>query len=429
MGIFSKKIEPQIEEVRNAETGTLLEYIEGMGSISVNEVNVMQIGGIKNAVELISGTVGVLPVSLYREKNGKIDKVEEDERLFLLNNEPNSFEKASNFKRDLVKDMLLYGKSYSFIDKKGLKVDSLHYIKSNQVTKTDVINKNGIIIDKRYNFTMNNISLEKNFYNIMEICFGNGVLHENNKILETLIYINDYDNYVFKNAVLPSGVLETEGRLTQEGAKNLKEQMEKLYSGARNFFRPMILEQGIKWKTIQQNPNDLMLDSAKDNAIKDIERIFNLPYGILNNSANASVNEQNLLYLQRTITPIIVALEDTFNQSLLLESEKKEGYYFRFDVSELLKMTLDKTIEYTVNGLTNGVYTINEARKIMDLDPIEGADKLILSLGGVFMDNKGKLEVPNTGEGIEEKEPIEEVSEKVVPEEPIIEEDKEEGAE
>ena len=422
MGFLDNLFKQPQEEVRSAETGALLEFLENGNYVNVTEENALQVGGVKNAIELISGTVASLPINLYKEKNGKIDRIEEDKRLFLLNSEPNEFDGAFNYKKNLVRDMLFNGKAYAYIEKAGIDCKALHYIKANQVTKTDIINKDGFIIDKRYNYTINNVSRETNFFNMLEIEYGKGILKENTKILETLIYINDYDNYVFKNAILPSGVLETEGKLTQEGAKNLKAQMERLYSGAKSFFRPIILEQGLKWKTIQQNPNDLMLDKAKDNGIKDIERMFNLPYGILNNNANASVNEQNLVFLQRTITPILVALEEAFNKNLLLESEKKKGYYFRFDVNELMKMTLDKTIAFAGQGLEKGIFTINEARKVMDLDPFaESGDKLILSLGGVFMDENGEISVPNTGQGMEDKTEPSEDAEKGLEVEPMEE--------
>lgn len=397
MGIFRKKV----EEVRSADTGSLLQFVNNENYVILNEENVLELPGIKNAIDLISGTIGSLPISLYKEKNGRIDKIENDERLFLLNNEPGAFIQANRFKKDLVKDMLLYGNGYALIDKKGIKAKGIYNIKASQMTITDLINDNGIITDKRYNFVLNNRSLEKNFFNILEVNYGKGILKENREVLSTLIYISAYDNYVFKNAILPSGVLETDGRLTQDGAANLKAQLENMYAGVKNWQKPMILEQGLKWKTISQKPQDLMLDKAKDNAIKEIEKLFNLPFGFLNNVNNANVESQNLLFLQRTVTPIIVALEEAFNQSLLLESEKKQNYYFRFDISELMKMTLDKMMNFAATGLEKGVFTINEARKIMDLDPIDNADKLLLSLGGVLMDKDGNLEIPNTGQGID----------------------------
>lgn len=396
MGIFNKK---KVEEVRMTDTSKLVAFINNENYVNLNEENVLQISSIRNAIEVISGTVASLPINLYKEKNGNIKKIEKDDRLFLLNNEPSNFVQANAFKKDIIKDMLLCGKGYALLDKKGIKLDGLYNIKNSQMTVTDLVNNKGMITDKRYNFVLNNISCERNFFNILEVNYGKGILKENTEILATLMYISAYDNYIFKNAIMPSGVLETEGKLTEDVARGLKSQLENMYSGIKNFRKPMVLEQGLKWKSLNQNPNDLMLDKAKDNGTKEVERLFNLPYGFLNNSNNANVESQNLLFLQRTITPIIIALEEALNQSLLLESEKKQGFYFRFDVSELLKMTNDKLINFATLGLEKGIFTINEARKMMDLDPIENCDKLSLSLGNVLMDMDGNTEVFNMDGG------------------------------
>lgn len=383
MGFFNNIFNKQ--EIRQTETDTssILELVNPTNSVNLNEKTVLEVAGVKNALDVICGTIASLPVYLYQEKNGEIKKIENDNRDFLLNSEPSTFVQANKFKKDLIKDMLLNGKAYAMLDKKGLNIQGLYNVKNSQMTVTDIINNNGIITDKRYNFVLNTRSIEKNSYNVMEINYGEGILKENKEVLSTLLYISAYDNYIFKNAVLPSGVLETDGRLTEQGAKNIKGQIEKMYSGIRNYQKPLILEQGLKWKTTNQRPQDLMLDKAKDHATKDIEKLFNLPYGFLNNISNASIEGQNLLFLQRTITPVIVALEEGINRALLLESEKKNGYYFRFDVSEIMKMTNDKLIQYASQGITSGIMKINEARKILDLEPVDDGDKLGGSAGEV----------------------------------------------
>ena len=58
----------------------------------------------------------------------------------------------------------------------------------------------------------------------------------------------------------------------------------------------------------------------------------------------------------------------------------------------------------------------------MDLDPFaESGDKLILSLGGVFMDENGEISVPNTGQGMEDKTEPSEDAEKGSEVEPMEE--------
>lgn len=388
MGLFNKK--PTVEEVRMANFNDISKITEfvtnGTVGVTLTEENVMQIPSVKNAVDMISNTVSSLPIYLYEEKDGKIKKVNNDERLFILNNEPNAFSTSSKLKKDLTRDILLYGKGYSYIDRKGvIKTNGLHFVNARHMQVTDLVNKKGLIVDKEYNFVLNNVSKKENFINVLEVNYGKGAIHEGRILLETLIHQNKYNDYVFKNAILPNGVLETEGRLTKEGAQGLKAQLERMYSGVNNFFRPLVLEQGLKWKTISQKPNDLMLDKAQAQANSDVEKLFNLPSGMLmmKNNIATNVSQENLLYLQRTVTPILVAIEEALNKSLLLESEKRKGYFFRFDTSELMKCTLAEMIELGVKA--NGgqaIMTTNEVRFMLDKEDIEDGDKIHLNLGG-----------------------------------------------
>lgn len=384
MGLFKRPVEETRANFN--EISKITEFITNSSTgVSITEENVMQIPSVKNAIDMITGTVGSLPINLYEEVNGKIKKLNEDERLFILNNEPNSFETANKLKKDLAKDLLLYGKGYSYLEKKGVKTKGLHFVKANHVQFTDVVNKQGLIIDKKYNFVLNNTSKQESYINVLEVNYGKGALNEGKTLLETLIHQNQYNDYIFKNAILPNGVLETEGRLTKEGAQGLKAQLERMYSGVNNFFRPMVLEQGLKWKTISQKPNDLMLDKAFAQSNSDVEKLFNLPSGMLmmkTSTVGSKPTEDNLLYLQRTITPILIAIEESLNKSLLLESEKKKGYFFRFDTSELFKSTLSEMIELATKGVQGGIFTVNEARFILDKEDVEGGDEIHLNLGG-----------------------------------------------
>lgn len=192
----------------------------------------------------------------------------------------------------------------------------------------------------------------------------------------------DYEKYIFENAMFPMGILETDGRLTKETATSLKAQLERLYGGVRNFFRPMVLEQGLKWKQISQRPSDLMMDKFKESQIEDVERVFNLPTGYLKRSSTGiNVAEENAQYL-RAITPILVSIESGLNRCLLLEDEKKNGYFFRFDTSELMKTTFKELVEIGVTAINGGMMTVNESRYLIDLPPVENGDEIKLNLGG-----------------------------------------------
>ena len=201
-----------------------------------------------------------------------------------------------------------------------------------------------------------------------------------------------YQNNVVSGGSLPLGILETDGRLSDITAKKLRESWESVYGGVRNSGKTVILEEGLKYKSLSLTPNDLgLLDSRKTHT-ELTEEIFNLPKGMLSSSTVI----QNEEFLKFTLNPILSAIEGAINKTLLLEEEKEDGYYFRFDVSELLKASFKEQVETISNATKNGLMTINEGRQKLDMKPFLDNDFLLLSQGNVKLNADGVIEVFNT---------------------------------
>src|SRR5699024_1859038 len=153
----------------------------------------------------------------------------------------------------------------------------------------------------------------------------------------------------------------------------------------------------------------------RKHTVSEIARIFNIPESMLNASANkyASNEQNNIHFLQYCIAPIVTAIESSLNKSLLLEEEKRNGYYFRFDVSELLRTTEKEKIETVVRAMKDGLISFNEARSRIQLPSID-VDYFTWGLGSVFYNPEtGKMTIPNMGVTIDPDNISEEDAEKI----------------
>ena len=268
----------------------------------------------------------------------------------------------------------------------------------NQLNK--LIDKKGFVRDLTVNYTLNGVYVEdlevEDFlivpFNSKDGLRGRGILSTNQDILSLMLSEILYQNNVVGNGALPLGILETDGRLSDITAKKLRESWESVYGGVRNSGKTVILEEGLKYKSLSLTPNDLgLLDSRKTHT-ELTEEIFNLPKGMLSSSTVI----QNEEYLKFTLNPILSAIEGALNKTLLLEEEKEEGYYFRFDVTELLKASFKEQVETISNATKNGLMTINEGRQKLDMKPFLDNDFLLLSQGNVKLNADGVIEVFNT---------------------------------
>ena len=65
--------------------------------------------------------------------------------------------------------------------------------------------------------------------------------------------------------------------------------------------------------------------------------------------------------------PYVTILEQAMNQKLLDDNERANGYYFKFDVSELMKMTPQDNADYMLKLFDANVVTIEEVRATLGL--------------------------------------------------------------
>ncbi|MFR2269820.1 MAG: phage portal protein, partial [Clostridium sp.] len=160
MGIFyRRKDKKSVESAVEGNYGSL--FTSRGNSITVDENNITEIPSVKNALDLICGSVANLPIYLYKEnEDGSIERQRDDYRERLLNEECNSIECSSNLKRNMTKDMLLHGVSYSLQDKEYGDILGLHRVEPKQVQLNKLIDRKGFIRDLTVNYTLNGVYVE-----------------------------------------------------------------------------------------------------------------------------------------------------------------------------------------------------------------------------------------------------------------------------
>ena len=402
MGFFKKK------EIEDRNYSTTLNSLFHSNFVFLDEDDALKIPAIKNGVELIASSIAALPVYLYREVDGQVEKIFGDNREFLLNNEPNFLETAYNLKKKMVKDFILYGGSYALLEKDGLNIDAIYNINASTITAELLINNKGIPIGVDYKFALNGKALNADITEML-VCLdasvdgattNRGLLKDGQKLLNLMKNEIDLHNSFLENGAVVKAVLQTEGRIKLDVLERLKKSISALYSGVKNAGKTLVLEDGLKFVPIQNNLEEIEMINSKKHNTAEVEKLLNLPSGFLQDNQKRS-SEDNLVYLQRTLMPIITALEESFNKALLLEQEKKDNFFFRFDVSEILRATQKEMVDMLSTGIKSGLYTINEARAIIDKPKFGNSDFLLFNLAHVVYKKDGTMVIPNMAQSLD----------------------------
>lgn len=378
-------------EVRNYNYSATIESLFS-NRVLINKNSIEKIPVVQESLKKICGTIAALPIELMIKDRFKNTVIEDDVRLYLLNTENNSYQTSYNYKYRIVEDLLLYGKHYSYIERKGTKIDGLYPIEFKTVTEQDVINDNGIIVSKDIHFTLNTRVLNKNAYQLLIIDTGNKGILNSDKLLSLLMAHDEMLESVINNISMPSGYLKSSSRLTEQTINRMKESWKNLYSGGSNAGKTIILEEGIDYKTLDIDLTKFQSLDNKKAFIEDVERLFNL-YNIKNDSE----------YLKYTIAPLVSCIENALTCQLLLSSEKEKNIIFRFNC-EMVDRADEKTrIESIALAVDKGLLTINEGRLRLDENPFILNNKeefLNLSQGKVMLFPDGNIIIPNMGTAI-----------------------------
>lgn len=148
-------------------------------------------------------------------------------------------------------------------------------------------------------------------------------------------------------------------------------------------------------RTIVPLPNFVELDALKGSSLADnqflelrkysalqIAAAFGIKPNQLNDyekSSYSSAEAQQLSFYVDTLLYIIKQYEEELTYKLLSADEVAQGLHFKFNVSVILRADSKTQIESLAQAVSNGIYTLNEARALLDLQSKEGGDRLTLN--------------------------------------------------
>lgn len=391
MNLFKRK---KVEETRDYTTENLL-LDSGVISdnVKITKEQALNIPAVSGCINLIADTIAQLDVELYKNNNGDIEKIKDDVRVKLLNDDTKDTLNAYEFKKALIIDYLLDGKAYAYINKKRNAVESLHYIDSSNV----MIMSNNEIIFKRNQIMIQGQNYEdwqfiKILRNSKDGATGKGIIDENNKLLSVAYNTLIFEDILVRKGGNKKGFLKSKNKLNKEALDGLKESWRALYSNNKE--NMMVLNDGLEFQESSNTSVEMQLAENKKDSKQAICNIFNVPINLLDGKAT---EEEYKNYIKICILPILKAFITTLNRNLLLEVEK-DAFYFTINTKDLLKGDLESRYKAYEIGLKNSFLTVNEIRYFEDLKAIEGFDNIVkINLGDVLYNTDTKeIYTPNT---------------------------------
>ena len=400
--------EPEKKETESNEDALLW---ASLSDDYMTRVQAMNVPAFAACVNKIAETVSTIPIRLYKLVDGKLEAVEDDTRVQLLNDDTGDTLDGVQFKRALTRDYLVGKGGYAFINRTGNWIRSLHYVKENEVSflfTSDPIFKDYDIMIQGTKYKP--FEFLKILRNTEDGRSGRSVVDENSEVLSVAYHSLKYEKNLVKTGGNKKGFVKSAKKLAEPAIKALKAAWRRLYQN--NTENVVILNDGLEFQEASNTSVEMQLNENKKTNSDEICKLFNMPPAMINGGAT---EQDKINFVQYCLNPILKEFECALNRDLLLESEKG-SFYFAADTSELTKGDIEKRFRAYETASKNGFMQIDEIRLRENMPPL-GLDFVRLGLQDVLYDPETKqFYMPNMnqtgGLGQKESEPKQKEGEK-----------------
>lgn len=366
-----------------------------------------------SCLKVLSEAIGKLPLKLlqYNERNG-VRTAREHPLYSVVHDRPNPYMTSTTFWSAVEYNRNHYGNAYVWIQGAGNRM-KLWLLPSEKV---EIWYDNAKILaeqpdiyyfysaaGKRYKFASEEILHFKNS-NSSEGIAGVSVRSQLRQTIDGASKSQKLLNKMYSSGFTAKAVVQYTGNLNDDNVKAFLQNIEKYAKGelAKEGVENIIpIPVGAEMKPLNINLADNQFIEVKQYTALQIASAFGIkPYqiGDYTKSSYASAEAQQLSFYVDTLLYIIKQYEEELTYKLLTTEEVLQGYHFKFNVSVILRADLKTQIDTLSTGVSNFIYTPNEARAMLDLEAKEGGDRLLGNGASIPVEMTGNQYAKSEGE-------------------------------
>jgi len=366
-----KSVNPYIDSILN-NSGT--QY----AGVDVNYSSAMRQADVYTCVKIISESIGMIPMKLYRYRDGvrsEVSKGARENKIFCQS--PNDYMTSQEMVEHLVTVLMLRGHAFldvhrnalgsvqqllpmRYLDAVNLAMDTSGVPVARWVTNTGKpktslppFHENGL-------FDMKLQSI--NGYT------GLSPIRMMAEQIGTGIATQRHNAKIFENGTRLSGILTTDDTLDDTSIERIAESWQSAYGGTDNAGKVAILEGGLSYTGITMTNQDAQLIEMLGFSREQIASAFRVPVHMLNDTSAQTMNnveQNNLQFLKTTLMPTLIKLENALGKLL------PDNMEIRFDTAAFVRGDIKTQTEVVEMMIKNRVISHEESREMFDLPPAD----------------------------------------------------------
>jgi HK97 family phage portal protein len=323
---------------------------------------------VNRGVSLIVGACSSLDYDVKDKlTQGQVSAVRQKSLVNILNTTPNPYQSAQEFRTHIFTDFILEGNIFIYYD--GL---YLYHLPASKMTvepddKTFVAGYTYHGITK---FNPSEIIHIKDLSST-SVYRGTSRLVSSDRSVKTLYKMQQFQDQFFDNGAIAGIVIETDNTLSQIAKDRTIANWKQKYSVKNGARQPMILDSGLKLKSIgDTNFKDMDFDSSITAHNTKVLTALGVPPILLDGGNNANISPNLRLFYLETVLPIA--------RKFTSAVERFFGYDIEVVTSNVssLQPDIKDIAAYHASLVNGGIISPNEARAELRYPPMPDSDSL-----------------------------------------------------
>lgn len=333
---------------------------------------------VNSCVNIIADAVASLSVSVYRKTGSGREKDTSEPLSDILKRNPNEDDTHFTFFQQVMLHLLLKGNAFIYLQRAGFsgKIEAVYALDPDTVEikrDNDGLVYYVVYTDRgTFKYTRDSIlHIPAIRYNRLR---GLSPLEYSAHAARTGLKLEEYTSDYFDKGIHSKLIVTVNskslpgGELTKKQAKAISDNLLSSWGGRDNANNPLITTDNSPLSKFDSSSNEeAQLSENRAFSEKEIAKIFRVPLFMLGseNSKFTNMEQSNTYFLQHTLTPWIVRIQQAF--SSLLDGEK----YVEFDTNSLVRADFNTRWANYRENFKNGLFTLNQ---IMDMENMPRVD-------------------------------------------------------
>ena len=356
--------------------------------VNVNENSALSLSPVWAAVMLISNTMALFPLPVYKRVTGRfVERAPEHALYDLIHDAPNPETTSFDWRQTMMMRKLLWGAGISEIEFSSnghpvalwpletytvqpMRTQShklVYHVSDHKGTR--ILYPHQLLI----------------FRFAPEINGGwKSPVQVHRETLGAAMAVKTFGMKTFTKGTHPTGILSGLPKAPTEAARlSLQKEISEAYGGLDNAHGIMMLEAGVKFERIGLPPQDAQYLDTRIFDVTEVSRIYNVSPVLLHEltkttSWGSGIDSLMRGFIKTTMLSHCTKWEQQFNSKLITPYTK--DYFCKFVMEGLLRGDpKDRAFFYRMM-LDRGAMTINEVREREELAPVEGGDEHFIPL-------------------------------------------------